>query len=848
MCPVISSNVDQVSLFAAVTFFARCHPVETCGSNGLPLTPYSIAILGRAQILKTICHENLCQYLDIVRGKHERTIIVAQYSGRTLAEHCASELPNISINFITKVAKGLVNGIKHLHSLGITHRNLSPENILIGDNNEIKLFNYGLYYMTLNGKYVSFPIGYPKYMAPEVLLGGPQGDNYGPKTDIWTIGLIILELSLQCIVWPTLKLPQIMRKILSLLPNKNIPERIAREHNLLEKYQSLDNDLKVFLESCLNINPKERLTAEELLKFKMFDEVVEDHKNISTKKSTDFVHPLLRCELKQIYSLWQLAGGDVQLELKKQGLLKNRPPILSLPNLVMLNGITYGAVKDQSSLYDPKVVQIQLTNLMSRLTHVKFTHYWPLLHCPKYKNDIIRGSTELPLIIRERDTEYQFHRIILFNRLLKGYPYTRDMLLSECSIDIPPLYRGEIWACLLGVNCLDIEREKYASIDKETPTQTDRQIEVDIPRCHQYNELLSSPTGHASLKRILKAWVLSNPQYVYWQGLDSLTAPFLHLNFTDEALAYASLSRFVSRYLRGFFRKDNSKVIGEYLGKFSQLTAYHEPKLAVHLANIGFIPELFAIPWFLTMFSHVFPIHKILHLWDRLLLGDSSFPLYIGLSILKRLESVLMSSGFNECILLFSDLPEQDIESCLEYSTGLYESTPKSITWRCNEADRGDQEKRDEFDISDVEIKDLQKEFCPRISAKDFVGLLRERNEELLAVDIRSSIQFSRACVTGSINIPFTSVQLDAKDLDAFGTPGVAIQNRLGQANIVVLGCEYENVLLIQIKIGSSFRKRGVRVTEAPSSTERTRTLCSRTSTSFLCTSMVYASLWDVMA
>ena len=60
------------------------------------------------------------------------------------------------------------------------------------------------------------------------------------------------------------------------------------------------------------------------------------------------------------------------------------------------------------------------------------------------------------------------------------------------------------------------------------------QIEVDIPRCHQYHQLLSSPTAHAKLKRVLKAWVVNNPQYVYWQGLDSLCAPFLALNFNDE--------------------------------------------------------------------------------------------------------------------------------------------------------------------------------------------------------------------------------------------------------------------------------------------------------------------------
>jgi TBC domain-containing protein kinase-like protein len=63
----------------------------------------------------------------------------------------------------------------------------------------------------------------------------------------------------------------------------------------------------------------------------------------------------------------------------------------------------------------------------------------------------------------------------------------------------------------------------------------------------QYNSLLASPEGHRKFKRILKAWVVANPQYVYWQGLDSLCAPFLYLNFNDEALAFACLSAFIPK-------------------------------------------------------------------------------------------------------------------------------------------------------------------------------------------------------------------------------------------------------------------------------------------------------------
>lgn len=67
--------------------------------------------------------------------------------------------------------------------------------------------------------------------------------------------------------------------------------------------------------------------------------------------------------------------------------------------------------------------------------------------------------------------------------------------------------------------------------------------------------------------------------------------------------AYACLSEFIPKYLHQFFLKDNSAIIQEYLAKFSQVIAHHDPELANHLHSINFIPELFAIPWFLTMFS-----------------------------------------------------------------------------------------------------------------------------------------------------------------------------------------------------------------------------------------------------
>lgn len=56
--------------------------------------------------------------------------------------------------------------------------------------------------------------------------------------------------------------------------------------------------------------------------------------------------------------------------------------------------------------------------------------------------------------------------------IFQGFPYTSDLIRKEAAIDIPPLLRGAVWACLLDV----IPNGSYEKIDKFTPTSTDRQV------------------------------------------------------------------------------------------------------------------------------------------------------------------------------------------------------------------------------------------------------------------------------------------------------------------------------------------------------------------------------------
>jgi TBC domain-containing protein kinase-like protein len=60
---------------------------------------------------------------------------------------------------IILLLRQILEALAYLEENGIVHRALDPDNVLFGWSGEAKLFNYGLFYMTGEGKFISFPIG-----------------------------------------------------------------------------------------------------------------------------------------------------------------------------------------------------------------------------------------------------------------------------------------------------------------------------------------------------------------------------------------------------------------------------------------------------------------------------------------------------------------------------------------------------------------------------------------------------------------------------------------------------------------------------------------------------------------
>lgn len=89
---------------------------------------------------------------------------------------------------------------------------------------------------------------------------------------------------------------------------------------------------------------------------------------------------------------------------------------------MLIEGNILGQERNPATLYDPRIVEMPLDALYQRFENISFSAFYPLI---QIKSKIISQSepqsydaTGLPLIIKERDPEYQFHRIILFRRLL----------------------------------------------------------------------------------------------------------------------------------------------------------------------------------------------------------------------------------------------------------------------------------------------------------------------------------------------------------------------------------------------------------------------------------------------
>jgi carbon catabolite-derepressing protein kinase len=114
-------------------------------------------------------------------------IIVLEYAGGELFNYIVNN-GRMSEAQARRMFQQIMSGVEYSHRLKIVHRDLKPENVLLDNDLNVKLADYGLSNQIIEGEFLKTSCGSPNYAAPEVIRGGFYS---GPEVDVWSAGVIL---------------------------------------------------------------------------------------------------------------------------------------------------------------------------------------------------------------------------------------------------------------------------------------------------------------------------------------------------------------------------------------------------------------------------------------------------------------------------------------------------------------------------------------------------------------------------------------------------------------------------------------------------------------------------------
>jgi serine/threonine protein kinase len=146
--------------------------------------------LREAQLASSLTHANIVTVYDYF--EHDGTPYIAmEYLERGALRPLVGKL---SLAEIFTVLEGLLSGLACAERHGVVHRDLKPENLMLTDDHDIKIADFGIArsstLATMNLTRTDTVVGAPAYMAPEQA----RGEDTGPAADLYATGVIAYEL------------------------------------------------------------------------------------------------------------------------------------------------------------------------------------------------------------------------------------------------------------------------------------------------------------------------------------------------------------------------------------------------------------------------------------------------------------------------------------------------------------------------------------------------------------------------------------------------------------------------------------------------------------------------------
>nr|ANT73681.1 mitogen-activated protein kinase kinase 1 [Gossypium hirsutum] len=228
----------------------------------LKIIQMNIEESARKQIAKElkINQSSQCPYVVVCYQSFYKngaiSIILEYMDGGSLADFLR-KVKSIPEPYLAAICKQVLKGLMYLHhEKHIIHRDLKPSNLLINHRGEVKITDFGVSaIMTSTSGQANTFVGTYNYMSPERIIG----DNYGSKSDIWSLGLVLLECATGHFPYSPPDQAEGWTNFYELM------EQIVEQPPPFAPSDRFSSEFCSFISACVKKDPNERKSAHELL-------------------------------------------------------------------------------------------------------------------------------------------------------------------------------------------------------------------------------------------------------------------------------------------------------------------------------------------------------------------------------------------------------------------------------------------------------------------------------------------------------------------------------------------------------------------------------------------------------